>query len=120
MPEALAKGLRNVYLDTTESSFIDGEKGVLLYRGYSIHDLAEHSSFEEATYLLLLYRRGFPSATPLSVFGAHTLTARALNCCVSHASLSEEIEALGISEFWPPPALGSDEDITPFEDRIVQ
>lgn len=53
MPEALAKGLRNVYLDTTESSFIDGEKGVLLYRGYSIHDLAEHSSFEEATYLLL-------------------------------------------------------------------
>src|SRR6185295_7687489 len=53
MPDALAKGLRNVYLDTTESSFIDGEKGILLYRGYSIHDLAEHSSFEEATYLLL-------------------------------------------------------------------
>src|SRR5689334_22994535 len=53
MPDALNKGLRNVVLDTTESSFIDGERGILLYRGYSIHDLAEHSSFEEATYLLL-------------------------------------------------------------------
>lgn len=53
MPEALSKGLRNVILDETETSFIDGEKGVLLYRGYSIHDLAANSSFEEVAYLLL-------------------------------------------------------------------
>src|SRR5579863_5052739 len=40
---------------STESSitFIDGDKGVLQYRGYSIADLAEHSSFLETCYLLL-------------------------------------------------------------------
>jgi citrate synthase len=51
--QALARGLRNVYLDRTESSFIDGEQGILLYRGYSIHDLAAHSTFEEVSYLLI-------------------------------------------------------------------
>ncbi len=40
---------------STESNitFIDGDKGVLEYRGYSIGDLAEHSSFLETCYLLL-------------------------------------------------------------------
>ncbi len=40
---------------STESTitFIDGDKGVLQYRGYSIADLAEHSSFLETCYLLL-------------------------------------------------------------------
>ena len=49
----LKRGLRDVYIDTTESSFIDGEIGKLLYRGYNIHDLAEQSTFEETIYLLL-------------------------------------------------------------------
>jgi citrate synthase len=34
-------------------TYIDGEMGVLLYRGYPIEELAEHSSFMEVTYLLL-------------------------------------------------------------------
>src|SRR3569833_991379 len=40
---------------STESAitFIDGDKGVLQYRGYSLADLAEHSSFIETCYLLL-------------------------------------------------------------------
>ena len=40
---------------STESNitFIDGDKGILQYRGYSIADLAEHSSFLETCYLLL-------------------------------------------------------------------
>src|ERR1700749_622003 len=40
---------------STESNitFIDGDKGVLEYRGYSIGDLAEHSTFLETCYLLL-------------------------------------------------------------------
>ena len=40
---------------STEShiTFIDGDKGVLQYRGYSIGDLAEHSTFLESCYLLL-------------------------------------------------------------------
>ena len=47
------RGLKDVYFDTTEASFIDGNEGKLLYRGYNIHDLAEKSTFEEVTYLLL-------------------------------------------------------------------
>ena len=53
MAPEIMKGLKDVYLDTTKSSFIDGSVGKLLYRGYSIHDLAEHSTFEEVVYLLL-------------------------------------------------------------------
>ena len=49
----LRRGLRDVYIDNTQSSFIDGDIGKLLYRGYSIHDLAEKSTFEETVYLLL-------------------------------------------------------------------
>ncbi len=52
----LARGLKGVVLDTTETSFIDGEAGKLLYRGYNIHDLAERSTFEEVVYLLLYGR----------------------------------------------------------------
>jgi citrate synthase len=53
MPPEIIKGLKDVYFDTTESSFIDGIEGKLLYRGYNIHDLAEKSTFEEVVYLLL-------------------------------------------------------------------
>ncbi|MSQ13915.1 MAG: citrate (Si)-synthase [Dehalococcoidia bacterium] len=49
----LKRGLKDVYLDRTTVSFIDGEMGKLLYRGYDIHDLAEKSTFEEVIYLLL-------------------------------------------------------------------
>ncbi|MFQ5873161.1 MAG: citrate/2-methylcitrate synthase [Dehalococcoidia bacterium] len=49
----LNRGLKGVYFEKTEASFIDGEVGKLLYRGYDIHDLAENSTFEETVYLLL-------------------------------------------------------------------
>ena len=47
------RGLRDVYVDRTEASLIDGERGKLSYRGYSIDSLAEHSTFEEVCYLML-------------------------------------------------------------------
>ena len=53
MAPQIMRGLKDVYLDTTESSFIDGQEGKLLYRGYDIHELAEKSTFEETVYLLL-------------------------------------------------------------------
>src|SRR5688572_12776335 len=34
-------------------SFIDGDRGILTYRGYPIQELAEHSTFLEVAYLLL-------------------------------------------------------------------
>jgi citrate synthase len=76
MPEALSKGLRNVYLDETEASFIDGEQGILLYRGYSIHDLATQSTFEEVSYLMLYGE--LPSRSELDAFEQRMRRARAL------------------------------------------
>jgi citrate synthase len=46
-------GLAGVPAKESEISFIDGQKGILTYRGYNIMELAEHSSFEETTLLLL-------------------------------------------------------------------
>ena len=66
MAPEIMKGLKDVYLDTTKSSFIDGSVGKLLYRGYSIHDLAEHSTFEEVIYLLLYDK--LPTQQELSEF----------------------------------------------------
>jgi citrate synthase len=45
-------GLEDVVVSTSEICFIDGDRGRLLYRGYDIHDLVEHSSFEETAALL--------------------------------------------------------------------
>jgi len=49
----IQRGLKGVYFDRSSCTFIDGKAGELRYRGYSIHDLAEHSSFEETAFLLL-------------------------------------------------------------------
>lgn len=68
MAPEIRKGLKDVYLDTTASSFIDGEEGKLLYRGYNIHDLAEKSTFEEVIYLLLYGK--LPSRQELADFDA--------------------------------------------------
>lgn len=48
-----AKGLEGVIAAESEICQIDGLNGKLYYRGYSIEELAEHSDFEECTYLLL-------------------------------------------------------------------
>ena len=69
MAPEIMKGLKDVYLDTTKSSFIDGQEGKLLYRGYNIHDLAEKSTFEEVIYLLLY--GNLPSKEQLAEFDAH-------------------------------------------------
>ena len=46
-------GLEGVPATKSAISNIDGEKGILSYRGYSLETLAENSSFEETTLLLL-------------------------------------------------------------------
>jgi citrate synthase len=45
-------GLQDVVIATSSICSIDGQGGKLTYRGYDIHDLAQHSSFEEVVYLL--------------------------------------------------------------------
>jgi citrate synthase len=47
-----AKGLEGIVATNSTICYIDGEHGVLAYRGIDIHDLADHSTFEETCYLL--------------------------------------------------------------------
>ena len=51
-----SKGLEGVVATTSSICYIDGDRGVLAYRGIDIHELADHSSFEE-TCCLLWYGR---------------------------------------------------------------
>jgi citrate synthase len=70
------RGLKGVYFDRSGVCYIDGRAGELRYRGYSIHDLAEHSSFEETCYLLL--EGELPSRAQLAAFDAELKAARQL------------------------------------------
>ena len=70
------RGLKGVYFDRSRVCFIEGRRGELLYRGYSIHDLAERSTFEEACYLLL--KGELPERAQLEAFEAELKSARML------------------------------------------
>ena len=45
-------GLEGVIAGESEICYIDGNAGILSYRGYNIHTLAEHATFEEVVFLL--------------------------------------------------------------------
>jgi citrate synthase len=78
MSEAIKihRGLKGVYFDRSPCTFIDGKAGDLRYRGYSIHDLAENSTFEETAWLLL--NGELPNAHQLSAFDKDLKAARSL------------------------------------------
>jgi citrate synthase len=46
------KGLEGIVATNSTICYIDGDHGVLAYRGIDIHELADHSTFEETCYLL--------------------------------------------------------------------
>lgn len=66
MPEELKKGLEGVLVAESDLSYIDGEAGQLIYRGYSIDDLARGASYEEVLYLL--WHGHLPDRDELSSF----------------------------------------------------
>lgn len=70
------RGLKGVYFERSAVSDIDGAAGELSYRGYSIHDLATRSSFEEVCYLLI--HGELPNAGELAAFDARMKAARHL------------------------------------------
>ena len=71
-----AKGLEGVIAAESTICRVDGQEGNLFYRGVSIWDLAEHSSFEEATYLLLYEK--LPTAQQLAEFTRKMRSQRAI------------------------------------------
>ena len=70
------RGLQGVYFERSQVCDIDGKEGNLWYRGYSIHDLATRSTFEETAFLLIYGE--LPNATELEGFTAQLKTERKL------------------------------------------
>lgn len=108
-------GLEGVPATKSNISFIDGERGVLAYRGYAIEDLATHSTFEETT--LLLLDGHLPNASEVAAFDsqlrAHRrikYTIRDLMKCLPSSGhpmdiLQTMMASLGM--FHPPPPKGT-------------
>ncbi|MCB9635873.1 MAG: citrate synthase [Sandaracinus sp.] len=70
----------------SEITFIDGDKGILEYRGYAIDELAEHASFLEVSYLLLFGK--LPNRSELAEF-QHAITHHTM----VHENIREFIDA---------------------------
>ncbi len=70
------KGLEGIVATTSSICFIDGDAGVLSYRGIDIHELAAKSTFEETTYLL--WNGKLPNAEELAAFTKELADARTL------------------------------------------
>lgn len=88
--EAVIKntGLRGVTVADTKVSYIDGAKGVLIYRGYRIEDIVANSTFEETAFMLL--KGKLPTSPELIEFK---------NNIVSAASLTEYL--INSMKLWP-------------------
>ncbi len=71
-----AEGLRGVAVAETKLSSVDGEKGLLIYRGYPIEELAGNVCFEEAAYLL--WHGYLPTRVDLKDLKAHFRLTRPL------------------------------------------
>tara|TARA_B100001939_G_scaffold346443_1_gene365229 strand:+ start:207 stop:1493 length:1287 start_codon:yes stop_codon:yes gene_type:complete len=73
----LDRGFKNTGSTSSSITFLDGERGILRYRGYSIEDLAQYSSFLEVSYLLI--NGQLPNVNELNNFKSeitnHTLVA---------------------------------------------
>ena len=75
--DAKAKaGLEDVVATTSAICFLDGERGVLAYRGYDIHDLARFATFEEVCFLL--WRGRLPNRAELGDLQSQLAAARAV------------------------------------------
>src|SRR5439155_25166189 len=48
------------------------------------------------------YRRGFPNAMTLGGLGHYSVTARIIDCCVTHGALEDEAQDLGLADIWSP------------------
>jgi citrate synthase len=77
MTDELKKGLEGVLVAESELSYIDGDAGELIYRGYSIDDLARDASYEEVLYLL--WHGHLPDRAELDEFTASMSTERELD-----------------------------------------
>src|SRR5258708_34782013 len=70
-------GLEGVVAGESEICYIDGYAGILSYRGYNVHTLAEHATFEEVIWLL--WKGWLPKPDELDRLKADLFA----NCCLA-------------------------------------
>src|ERR1044071_3669500 len=69
-------GLEDTVATSSEICYLDGDRGVLAYCWYDIHDLARHATFEEVCYLL--WHRRLPTRAELGDVQSQLTAARTL------------------------------------------
>ncbi len=69
-------GLEDTVATSSAICYLDGDRGVLAYCGYDIHDLARHATFEEVCYLL--WHRRLPTRAELGDVQSQLVAARPL------------------------------------------
>ncbi|PSQ57555.1 citrate synthase [Halobacteriales archaeon SW_8_68_21] len=77
MTDKLKRGLEGVPVAESDLSYVDGEVGKLVYRGYDIEDLARGASYEEVLYLL--WHGSLPTAAELDAFAADLAAEREMD-----------------------------------------
>ena len=77
MADEVKKGLEGVVVAESELSYIDGDIGKLVYRGYAIEDLAEYATYEEVLYLL--WNGSLPTREELESFSETMAEERAVD-----------------------------------------
>src|SRR5216684_7255717 len=75
-PPPTGAGLEGVIAGESEICFIDGDAGVLSYRGYNIHTLADNATFEEV--IFLLWHGRLPNRTELEKLKSDLVANRAI------------------------------------------
>ncbi len=76
MSTELKRGLEGVLVAESDLSYIDGDDGQLIYRGYTIEELAREASYEETLYLL--WHGELPTREQLDDFSQQMVEAREL------------------------------------------
>src|ERR1700748_1332007 len=69
-------GLEDIVATSSAICYLDGDRGVLAYCGYDIHDLAGHATFEEVCYLL--WHRRLPNRAELGDLQSQLAAGRSL------------------------------------------
>ncbi|MDX6548611.1 MAG: citrate synthase, partial [Gaiellales bacterium] len=113
-------GLVGIVVARSRLCLIDGVNGVLIYGGYDVGDLAEHSSYEEVCFLTL--RGRLPTAPELAAFIADLSTARPLSSetasvidmLASHAAPMEMLRTAVSADSFDDPDKSSNEESANF------
>ena len=69
-------GLEDTVATSSAICYLDGDRGVLAYCGFDIHDLAQHATFEEVCFLL--WHRRLPTRSELGDLQSQLAAERAL------------------------------------------